>query len=146
MREPYRSVQLFGWPCAGCSHDQTTSMPGRSDNVPFWLAQCRVPLSYLRDTKRFVVPDLPEAPLIVFINSRSGGRAGPALTETLFHALGHSQVCLFCWRFLHRCYCRLEHSHDVTASASVANLPCVCRYMTCGTIGQGLFFKGFMPT
>lgn len=52
----------------------------------------RVPLAYLRDTKKFVVPDLPEAPLIVFINSRSGGRAGPALTETLFHALGHSQV------------------------------------------------------
>ena len=53
---------------------------------------CRVPLIYLRETKKFVVPELPEAPLIVFINSRSGGRAGPKLAETLFHALGHSQV------------------------------------------------------
>lgn len=53
---------------------------------------CRVPLTYLRETKKFVVPELPEAPLIVFINSRSGGRAGPKLAETLFHALGHSQV------------------------------------------------------
>ncbi|DBA81590.1 hypothetical protein WJX77_006239 [Trebouxia sp. C0004] len=52
----------------------------------------RVPLTYLRNTKKFVGHELPEAPLIVFINSRSGGRAGPALTETLFHALGHSQV------------------------------------------------------
>ena len=56
--------------------------------------QCRVPLTYLRETKKFVVPELPEAPLIVFINSRSGGRAGPKLAETLFHALGHSQVRL----------------------------------------------------
>ena len=54
--------------------------------------RCRVPLTYLRETKKFVVPELPEAPLIVFINSRSGGRAGPKLAETLFHALGHSQV------------------------------------------------------
>lgn len=52
----------------------------------------RVPLTYLRNTKKFVGHEVPEAPLIVFINSRSGGRAGPALTETLFHALGHSQV------------------------------------------------------
>ena len=51
-----------------------------------------MPLTYLRETKKFVVPELPEAPLIVFINSRSGGRAGPKLAETLFHALGHSQV------------------------------------------------------
>ena len=72
--------------------DKAMSMPATQNMVPLWLAHCRVPLSYLRDTKKFVVPDLPEAPLIVFINSRSGGRAGPALTETLFHALGHSQV------------------------------------------------------
>lgn len=51
-----------------------------------------MPLTYLRETKKFIVPELPEAPLIVFINSRSGGRAGPKLAETLFHALGHSQV------------------------------------------------------
>lgn len=43
-------------------------------------------------TKAFLGPDLPDAPLLVFINSRSGGRAGPRLKEVLCHALGHSQV------------------------------------------------------
>ncbi|KAK9817059.1 hypothetical protein WJX72_008941 [[Myrmecia] bisecta] len=52
----------------------------------------RIPGAYLTGTKKYIVPEHPEAPLIVFINSRSGGRAGPALTEVLYHALGHAQV------------------------------------------------------
>ena len=46
----------------------------------------------MQATKPFLGPELAEAPLIVFINSRSGGHAGPKLTETLFRALGHAQV------------------------------------------------------
>ena len=37
-------------------------------------------------------PALPDSPLLVFINSRSGGRAGTRLAEVLCHAIGHSQV------------------------------------------------------
>ena len=66
---------------------------------------CRIPLPYLGNTKKFLAPELPEAPLIVFINSKSGGHAGPELTEVLYHTLGHAQVrsrdlhhlgCSFC--------------------------------------------------
>ncbi len=53
---------------------------------------CRIPAPYLANTKKFLAPELPEAPLIVFINSKSGGRAGPKLTEVLYHTLGHAQV------------------------------------------------------
>ena len=52
----------------------------------------RIPAAYLQGTKPFIHPDQAEAPLIVFINSRSGGRAGASLTETLYQTLGHSQV------------------------------------------------------
>ncbi|CAL8467982.1 g7520 [Coccomyxa elongata] len=52
----------------------------------------RIPAPYLANTKKFLAPELPEAPLIVFINSKSGGRAGPKLTEVLYHTLGHAQV------------------------------------------------------
>ncbi|KAK9860340.1 hypothetical protein WJX84_003520 [Apatococcus fuscideae] len=52
----------------------------------------RIPAAYLQGTKPFIHSDQPEAPLIVFINSRSGGRAGASLTETLYQTLGHSQV------------------------------------------------------
>lgn len=103
LREPYRWIKLVSWPSASCPPYKAIPVPVTEIPVRLWLAWCRVPLSYLRDTKKFVVPDLPEAPLIVFINSRSGGRAGPALTETLFHALGHSQVWLFWWQFLLWC-------------------------------------------
>lgn len=37
-------------------------------------------------------PALPEAPLIVLINSESGGRTGPQTAAALRHALGYSQV------------------------------------------------------
>ena len=57
---------------------------------------CRIPLSYLSHTKRFHAPEVPEAPMIVFINSRSGGRAGAKLTETLYRTLGHAQVSTNC--------------------------------------------------
>jgi hypothetical protein len=56
------------------------------------MSCARVPGLYLKDTKKFTAPELPEAPLIVFINSKSGGRAGPKLTETLYRAIGHAQV------------------------------------------------------
>lgn len=37
-------------------------------------------------------PPLPQVPLVVLINSRSGGHAGPQLTSALRRAIGHSQV------------------------------------------------------
>ena len=52
-------------------------------------------MPYLVNTKKFLAPELPEAPLIVFINSKSGGHAGPQLTEVLYHTLGHAQVRAF---------------------------------------------------
>lgn len=55
---------------------------------------CRVPNAYLAST-RYIGRDVPEAPLIVFINSRSGGHAGPRLTEALRRALGQSQARVF---------------------------------------------------
>ena len=57
--------------------------------APGW---CRIPHAFLQHIKKVQIPEVAEAPLIVFINSRSGGRAGPKLTEVLYHALGHSQV------------------------------------------------------
>lgn len=56
------------------------------------LSWNRIPLSYLAGTKTFIAPDEPEAPMIVFINSKSGGHAGPKLTEALFQSLGNAQV------------------------------------------------------
>ena len=52
----------------------------------------RIPPAFLTATKRFRAPELPEAPLIAFINSRSGGRAGPKLTDILYRTLGHAQA------------------------------------------------------
>ena len=52
----------------------------------------RIPHEYLRGTKQFLGSALPDSPLLVFINSRSGGRAGTRLAEVLCHAIGHSQV------------------------------------------------------
>lgn len=37
--------------------------------------------------------DTDEAPLVVFINARSGGRVGPELASVLARAVGSSQVC-----------------------------------------------------
>jgi hypothetical protein len=51
----------------------------------------RVPGEYLRGLGR-PIPSLPQVPLVVLINSRSGGRAGPQLTSMLRRALGHNQV------------------------------------------------------
>ena len=53
---------------------------------------CSIPADYLVGTKRFVGLQLAEAPLIVFINAKSGGRVGPRLATVLFHALGQGQV------------------------------------------------------
>lgn len=39
--------------------------------------------------------DVAESPMIAFINSRSGGRAGPQLLTTLHQALGNAQVQFF---------------------------------------------------
>jgi hypothetical protein len=41
-------------------------------------------------------PALPEAPVIVLINSKSGGRAGPDCLSALRHALGYTQVRHHC--------------------------------------------------
>ena len=38
--------------------------------------------------------DPPESPLVVFINSRSGGRHGPELKERLQQLMGEEQVTL----------------------------------------------------
>lgn len=55
-------------------------------------APYRVPRVYLYGTKKFLDREIPDAPLIVFINSRSGGRAGPRLKEVLCRTIGRDQV------------------------------------------------------
>ena len=64
-------------------------------------------MPYLVNTKKYLAPELPEAPLIVFINSKSGGHAGPQLTEVLYHTLGHAQVNPFL-----RTYRRMLPRHE----------------------------------
>lgn len=53
--------------------------------------QRRLPFSYVAGIKEGL-SSTPEAPLIVFINARSGGRDGPALALALSRALGRAQV------------------------------------------------------
>ena len=52
----------------------------------------RIPREYLLGTKSKLGAELPDAPLVVFINSRSGGRAGARLTQVLCHVIGHAQA------------------------------------------------------
>jgi hypothetical protein len=56
----------------------------------------RVAPEFLQGTKQDAVYDTDEAPLIVFINARSGGRVGPELAGVLARALGRSQVRCKC--------------------------------------------------
>jgi len=51
-----------------------------------------MPPEFLRGTKPDADFETDEAPLIVFINARSGGRIGPELAKVLAQALGSSQV------------------------------------------------------
>lgn len=84
---------------------QTTSQQDRLQPAHgSWLrAMCRIPHEYLKGTKQFLGSALPDSPLLVFINSRSGGRAGARLTEVLCHAIGHSQVQAAAPRFALGC-------------------------------------------
>ena len=43
-------------------------------------------------TKKYIDTTLPAAPLIVFINSKSGGHVGPRLMNVLYRSLGQAQV------------------------------------------------------
>ena len=55
----------------------------------------RIPQGFMQGLFEKEVPTLPPAPVIAFINSRSGGHAGPALSQALRRALGSTQVrCL----------------------------------------------------
>lgn len=109
IREPYRSASLLPphprhdlcWLCYAractCIKHSTAGHPsmitlrcGPIHRVH--PAMRRIPHEYLRGTKQFLGSALPDSPLLVFINSRSGGRAGTRLAEVLCHAIGHSQV------------------------------------------------------
>ena len=57
-----------------------------------WREPYRIDPTYLKGTKEYVGPELPETPLIAFINAKSGGKVGPALAAILFRSLGQSQV------------------------------------------------------
>ncbi len=52
----------------------------------------RIPFDFLRGTKPFAGLNLAEVPLICFINSKSGGLAGPNVTLKLSQAISYSQV------------------------------------------------------
>lgn len=51
-----------------------------------------MPKEILKGIKGKDVYDVPECPMIAFINPGSGGRAGPELLKKLFRALGNAQV------------------------------------------------------
>ena len=55
----------------------------------------RIPREYLLGTRSQLGAELPDGPLIVFINSRSGGRAGARLMQVLCHVIGHVQARTF---------------------------------------------------
>jgi hypothetical protein len=53
----------------------------------------RIPHKYLAPCKGINwTLDLPETPLIAFVNGRSGGRAGDMIVDVLSKSLGHTQV------------------------------------------------------
>lgn len=54
----------------------------------------RIDPQFLKCTKPDAEFDTDEAPLIVFINARSGGRVGPQLAGVLARAVGSAQVCM----------------------------------------------------
>lgn len=101
----------------------------------------RIPREYMTGTKEFLGPDLPDAPLLVFINSRSGGRAGPRLKEVLCHALGHTQVPPL--RLLpHHHHCpavytvRVNVSFDPAQSSFLWHTARLCRRPKCRALGR----------
>ena len=93
LREPYRwaPAEMQAWSDSG---PMCTLCTVAVFALLLALLHCRIGRQFLAGTKKFTAPDITEAPLIVFINSRSGGRAGPKLTEILYQSLGHSQVWL----------------------------------------------------
>ena len=90
-------------------------------------SQCRIAAKYLEGTKKFSAPDITEAPLIVFINSRSGGRAGPKLTQILYQSLGHAQV-----RMQYTGICFLSDERPLY------KVNFACRCLICKNTGLGL--------
>ena len=90
LREPYRSA-----PSAACPSKTKLQKAGKDQEGPAGqapepaLAGCRERTWRPHATRG---ARSPEAPLIVFINSKSGGHAGPRLTEVLQRALGQAQV------------------------------------------------------
>ncbi len=57
------------------------------------LRRCRrISTRFLQGIKKSRLYELPETPLIAFINARSGGQLGPSLAHTLYRALGNQQV------------------------------------------------------
>ena len=56
----------------------------------------RIPNKFLAGCKGIHAVDIPETPLIAFVNSRSGGRAGEEIMGVLSRSIGHTQV-VRCW-------------------------------------------------
>lgn len=52
----------------------------------------RIPIDFLKGTKPFAGLNMAEVPLLCFINSKSGGQAGPTVTLRLSQAISYSQV------------------------------------------------------
>ena len=52
----------------------------------------KIPLHYIIECKSVSISDLERCPMIVFVNSRSGGRAGEAILDIFSKYLGSFQV------------------------------------------------------
>jgi len=97
-------------------------MESRGRVLTFWhlLTECpllpaRIAPEFLRGTKPDADFETDEAPLIVFINARSGGRLGPELAKVLAHAVGSSQVC--CHKRILAC-CNSQESEGFFAGSA----------------------------
>lgn len=67
----------------------------------------RIPQQFLSGLFEKEAPAVAPVPVIAFINSRSGGHAGPALSAALYRALGSTQVRWVPFKLVSFCSIRL---------------------------------------
>ncbi|KAF8071142.1 DGK4 [Scenedesmus sp. PABB004] len=133
-------------PGGGVAPDEVLAPPARDEDYVAWRASTdlraphRVAPEFLAGTKADALFDRrdEEAPLIVFINARSGGRVGPELANVLARALGRSQVFdLACHRpdtVLARIWSNFD-AQEAAGNARAARVRARLRILACGGDG-----------
>ena len=67
------------------------SQPGQDPSISS-RDEYKIPLHYITECKSVSMCDLERCPMIVFVNSRSGGRSGEAIHAIFSRYLGSFQV------------------------------------------------------